>query len=137
MHHVLRGCIGSLEARRSLLNDLRENALAAAFRDPRFPPLTEDELTEVQLEVSLLSPLEPLNIQSEEEALNCICPGQDGLLLECDGRKGTFLPQVWEQLPDPQDFLRHLKMKAGLSPMGWDRDYQLFRYSVSHWSEPS
>ncbi len=131
----LRGCIGSLEAYRPLLQDLKLNALAAAFRDPRFPPLGEGELESVRVEVSLLSPLVPLVFRDEAEALAQLRPGIDGALLEFQRNRGTFLPQVWEQLPLPEQFFSHLKMKAGLSPTFWDEDVHLYRYSVDKYRE--
>lgn len=131
----LRGCIGSLEAYRPLLQDLRQNALAAAFRDPRFPPLSERELERVRVEVSLLSPVEPLSFRDEADALAQLRPGIDGVILEYGRHRGTFLPQVWEQLPAPRDFFRHLKMKAGLPPAFWDDGVLLSRYTVEKFRE--
>ena len=131
----LRGCIGSLEARRSLWEDLRANAVAAAFRDPRFPPLRPEELGELRIEVSLLSAPEPLPARTEGQALDAIRPGLDGLVLEAGPRRGTFLPQVWEQLPEAAEFLRHLKLKAGLPAEGWSPEWRLSRYTVRKWAE--
>ncbi|HEX6829311.1 MAG TPA: AmmeMemoRadiSam system protein A, partial [Burkholderiales bacterium] len=104
----LRGCIGSLEARQPLKQDVMTNAVAAALRDPRFPPLTTKELPRTELEVSLLSPLERLEFSDEEDALRQLRPGADGVVLECGARRGTFLPQVWSDLPEPRRFLRQL-----------------------------
>ena len=133
----LRGCIGSLEPYRSLLNDLKENALAAAFRDPRFPPLSRQELESVRIEVSLLSPVVPLTFRDEDDAMAQLRPGLDGVILEFGPNRGTFLPQVWEQLPTPRDFLLHLKRKAGLPSNFWKDGLRLYRYSVdSHREEP-
>jgi AmmeMemoRadiSam system protein A len=129
----LRGCIGSLEAHRSLLDDIQANALAAAFRDPRFPPLTAEEFADTQVEVSLLSDRQPLTFSSEADALSQLRPGIDGVLLEYGPRRGTFLPQVWEQLPQPRDFLAQLKVKAGLSANFWADDIRLSRYTVEKW----
>jgi AmmeMemoRadiSam system protein A len=131
----LRGCIGSLLAHRSLLDDVKENAQAAAFSDPRFPPLTANEYTETALEISLLSPLSPMEVESEQDALSQLQPGVDGVVLQCGGRRGTFLPQVWESLPDPRQFLAELKRKAGLSTEYWSDDVHLFRYYVDKWTE--
>jgi len=131
----LRGCIGSLEARRPLLEDLRANAYAAAFHDPRFAPLEAGELPGVRFELSLLSPPEPLPVLSEEELLKTLRPGTDGVVLSLGSRRGTFLPQVWEDLPEPGDFLRHLKAKAGLSEVGWPAGIEVSRYTVKKWSE--
>ena len=132
---ALRGCIGSLEARRPLIDDLRANARAAAFEDPRFPPVGLDELPELRFEVSLLSPPEPLPVATEEELLARLRPGIDGLVLSRGRYRGTFLPQVWEDLPDPRDFVRHLKAKAGLPPVGWPEGMAVSRYTVKKWSE--
>jgi AmmeMemoRadiSam system protein A len=132
----LRGCIGSLEPRRSLLEDVTTNARMAAFRDPRFPPLGASELDDTRIEVSLLSPLEPLPAGSEAEALKLMKPHVDGIVLEETRHRATFLPQVWDALPDPRDFLAHLKAKAGLRPDFWSDDLRLYRYRVTKWSEP-
>jgi len=118
-HGKLRGCIGSLQAHRSLLDDVKANAKAAAFLDPRFQPLTQTEFATTLVEVSVLSPSEPLEFGSEREALERIRPGIDGLIFEHGSRRGTFLPQVWESIPDPSEFLRQLKRKAGLEPDFW------------------
>ncbi|NLH83669.1 MAG: AmmeMemoRadiSam system protein A [Phyllobacteriaceae bacterium] len=132
----LRGCIGSLAPRRALADDVVANARAAAFDDPRFPPLARDELDRIRVEVSVLSPLEPLPVVSEADALAKIRPGVDGLVLEWGRHRGTFLPQVWDDLPDPRAFLAHLKRKAGLPPDFWADDLRLSRYHVEKWSEP-
>ena len=100
---TLRGCIGSLEAHRPIGDDLRGNALAAALRDPRFPPLTAAELPQIEIEVSILGEAQPLAFASEAEALAQLRPGIDGVILSAGGRRATFLPQVWEQLPEPAD----------------------------------
>jgi len=133
---ALRGCIGSLTPRRALADDVAANARAAAFDDPRFPPLARDDFDRIRVEVSVLSPLEPLPVVSEADALAKIRPGVDGLVLEWGRHRGTFLPQVWDDLPDPRDFLGHLKRKAGLPPDFWADDLRLSRYHVEKWSEP-
>jgi AmmeMemoRadiSam system protein A len=133
----LRGCIGSVRARRPLADDVRANARAAALGDPRFPPLTAGELAATRIEVSLLAPATPLPAASEEEALAALRPGIDGLILDGGGdAHATFLPQVWEQLPSPRDFLAHLKHKAGLPQDFWSPALRLLRYTVTKWSEP-
>jgi uncharacterized protein len=133
----LRGCIGSVRARRPLVDDVRANARAAALSDPRFPPLTAGELPETRIEVSLLSAASPLPAASEDEALAALRPGIDGIILEIGGEShATFLPQVWENLPSPRDFLAHLKQKAGLAPGFWSPDLRLQRYTVTKWMEP-
>ncbi len=131
----LRGCIGSIEACRPLFEDVTENARAAAFHDPRFSPLAETELERTRIEVSLLSPLQFLSARSETEALSQIRPHIDGLVLECARHRATFLPQVWDALPDGQDFLSRLKMKAGLPADFWSDGIRLGRYQVAKWSE--
>jgi AmmeMemoRadiSam system protein A len=134
----LRGCIGSVRARRPLGDDVRANARAAALADPRFPPLAVAELADTRIEVSLLSPPAPLPaVASEEEALAALRPGIDGIILEYGGEAhATFLPQVWESLPAPRDFLAHLKHKAGLPPDFWSPALRLQRYTVTRWEEP-
>jgi AmmeMemoRadiSam system protein A len=131
----LRGCIGSLEAHRSLATDVAENAFAAAFRDPRFPPLAGGEFAAVRIEVSLLETPQPLAFSDEADALARLCPGADGLILTRGGRRATFLPQVWETLPEPRSFLRQLKLKAGLPADFWDDEIVLERYGVQKWKE--
>ena len=131
----LRGCIGSLEAVRPLRAEVAANARAAAFRDPRFAPLTREDYPTVQVEVSLLSPTEPLRFDSEKQALAQLRPGVDGIVLEYRRQRSTFLPQVWEQLEEPRDFLAQLKKKAGLSTDFWHADLRLARYRVEKWRE--
>jgi hypothetical protein len=131
----LRGCIGSLEAWRPLDEDVRSNARAAAFRDPRFSPLRRDELARTRVEVSLLSPSTPLAFADEEDAVRQLRPGIDGVILEWHGRRGTFLPQVWESLPDRHLFLAHLKHKAGLPSDFWAPDVTISCYQVQKWKE--
>ena len=126
----LRGCIGALEAYRPLAQDIVENAYAAAFEDPRFPPVREEELDKLEIHLSLLTPSEPLHFQSEQELIAQLRPGVDGLILAERGRRGTFLPSVWEQLPDPAQFLEHLKMKAGLPPGYWSDSVKIYRYET-------
>jgi hypothetical protein len=131
----LRGCIGTLEAHRPLGVDVRENAVAAAFRDPRFAPLGRAEFDEIRVEVSLLSTSEPLAVKDEAAARAALRPHVDGVILEYGHYRSTFLPQVWEQLPDPAEFLAHLKRKAGLSMDFWAEQVRLSRYTVSKWKE--
>jgi AmmeMemoRadiSam system protein B/AmmeMemoRadiSam system protein A len=131
----LRGCIGSLQAHRPLGQDVETNAAAAAFRDPRFKPLTADEYESVSVEVSLLSPMTPFPVESEADALAKLRPGVDGLVFQYGHHTSTFLPQVWDEIPEPRSFLIYLKRKAGLPPDFWDKDVKLFRYTVSKWRE--
>ncbi|HWA13726.1 MAG TPA: AmmeMemoRadiSam system protein B [Burkholderiales bacterium] len=131
----LRGCIGSLAPHRSLREDIEANAQAAAFSDPRFEPLKFEELRDIAIEVSVLSPMEPVEFSSEAELLAQLKPGEDGLVLQYGGRRGTFLPQVWESLPAPADFLGELKRKAGLPRDFWHPELEAWRYRVDKWSE--
>lgn len=124
----LRGCIGSLEAHRPLLADVTHNAYAAAFRDPRFPPVSESEYGRLELHLSLLTPAVPLVFDSEADLLAQIVPRQDGLILADGPRRGTFLPAVWESLPDPVQFLEHLKLKAGFPRNYWSDTLRFWRY---------
>lgn len=132
----LRGCLGTLEAHRPLVADLQDNAVAVAFRDRRFRPLRRDELDQVVIEVTVLSPLEPIPAGTEEETLRRLRPGRDGVLLECHGHRGTYLPQVWRTLPDPAAFMASLRVKAGLPATFWDEDVRLHRYTATSWHEP-
>ncbi len=126
----LRGCIGSLEAHRPLIMDIAHNAYAAAFNDPRFPPLQQSELELLDIEVSILTPNEEMHFSDEEDLLKQVRPGIDGLIIEDSGRRGTFLPTVWEALPNTQDFFRHLKQKAGLSEDHWSDNVRVYRYTT-------
>ena len=127
-HHQLRGCIGMLEAVRPLAEDIAENAFLAAFKDPRFPPLAEDEFGELEIHLSILTVAEPVSFTSEQDLVTQLQPGIDGLILEEGRRRGTFLPSVWEQLPEPEQFLRHLKQKAGFAPDYWSENIRIYRY---------
>ncbi|MDP2179713.1 AmmeMemoRadiSam system protein A [Methylicorpusculum sp.] len=129
--HELRGCIGMLQAVRPLVQDVAENAFAAAFRDHRFAPLSEAELDGLELHISILSAPEPMVFSSEQDLLAQLRPGIDGLILEDGSHRGTFLPSVWESLSNPRDFLNHLKQKAGLSAHYWSDSLKLSRYTAS------
>lgn len=131
----LRGCIGTLEARRPLDHDVRMHALAAAFQDARFEALREDEFEALEIEVSLIEPSEPLAADSEAEALRALQPGLDGVTLEYRGQRATLLPQVWAQLGSPREFLAALKRKAGLPEDFWADQLRLWRYRVRHFDE--
>lgn len=133
----LRGCLGSLEAYRPLFDDLCHNAAAAATRDPRFAPVTADELTSIELEVTLLSPRQSLDVTSEAAAAAQLRPGVDGVVLTHGRRSATFLPQVWRSLPEVAEFLAELKRKAGWAADFWHPEMQVSRYSVQKWSERS
>lgn len=127
---ALRGCIGTLEAYQPLINDIAEHAYAAAFSDPRFPGLEQSEFDQLDIEISVLSQPEEIEFTDENDLLNKIRPGIDGLILESGFNRGTFLPSVWEQLPDKNDFLNHLKMKAGLAVNWWDDKAKISRYET-------
>ena len=135
LHGQLRGCIGSLEAHRSLSEDVRNNAVAAAFHDPRFAPLTAAEFAEVVVEVSLLTPAQPMHFRDELDALTQLRPGVDGVIFEYGSYRSTFLPQVWENLAQPRQFLAMLKRKAGLPDDFWAEGIKMSRYTVEKWSE--
>lgn len=130
LHGRLRGCIGSLQAVRPLAEDVAHNAYAAAFQDYRFPPLTAEEFSDIDIHISLLSEPVPMEVESEEDLLQQLRPGKDGLILEDGPYRATFLPQVWETLPDPKQFLTELKLKAGLSPDYWSDTLRFSRYTV-------
>ena len=134
---MLRGCIGSLQACRPLRQDVVVNARHAAFDDPRFTPVRVAELDRLHTEVSVLSTPEPLEVISERAVWAQLRPGIDGVILRAGGHRATYLPQVWEQLPRPQDFLASLKRKAGLPADYWSDRLQLDRYTVTAWSEES
>lgn len=132
---TLCGCIGSVEATRPLIEDVRDNAVAAALRDPRFASLTSEQLRQTEIEISLLSPTEPIQFASEADLLAELRPGTDGLTLRWREHKATLLPQVWDSLPKPLDFLACLKEKAGLGPQFWHPDIEIQRYTVQSWRE--
>lgn len=131
----LRGCIGSLEAHRPLLQDVKANAYGSAFRDTRFLPLSLAELDNTEVEISLLSAMQSMTFRNEREALDQLRPGVDGVVFECGGYRSTFLPQVWEQLPESGIFMAHLKRKAGLPADFWVPNVKLARYTVDKWKE--
>lgn len=131
----LRGCIGTLEAHRTLIADVKANAVAAAFRDPRFKPLVKHEFETIRVEISVLSAVARVSFRDEDDALAQVRPGIDGVIFEYGHHRSTFLPQVWEDFSDPRRFFGYLKRKAGLPPDFWDPAVKLSRYTVSKWSE--
>jgi len=131
----LRGCIGSLEPTRPLGVDVRQNAQAAAFRDPRFPPLAIGEFAATSIEVSMLSLAQRIDVRDEEELLSRLRPGVDGVILELAGRRATFLPQVWETFAGPREFIAALKRKAGWPSGFWSPAMNVSRYVVTKWAE--
>lgn len=132
---ALRGCIGSLEAYRPLDKDVEANAQAAAFNDQRFPPLAAAELDDTRIEISVLSKPEAMHFTDERDALTQLRPGVDGVIFQSGWHRATFLPQVWEQLPDRSQFMAHLKMKSGLPADFWSDTVQLARYTVIKFKE--
>ena len=130
LHAQLRGCIGTLQAYRPLVEDVSNNAFAAAFHDPRFPRLSAEEFPSLHYHISILSTPEAMQFKDEDDLLTQLQPGVDGLVLEDGYHRGTFLPQVWDSLPDPRQFLNHLKQKAGLPPDYWSKTIEVERYTV-------
>ncbi len=132
----LRGCIGSIEPVKPLAEGIEENALNAAFRDPRFPPLKRSELPKVHIEISVLTPPEPLAFSDPEDLKNQLEPNVHGVILSKGWHQSTFLPQVWEQLPDTEIFLAHLCQKAGMSPTCWrDEKIVVKTYEANYFAE--
>lgn len=129
-NNQLRGCIGALEAYQPLIDDIAEHAFAAAFQDPRFPSLDQTEFEKISIEISVLSKPESMIFKSEDDLLQQVRPEIDGLILEHGFNRGTFLPSVWQQLPDKKEFLKHLKMKAGLPAQWWENDVKISRYTT-------
>ena len=132
----LRGCVGQLEPRLTLFEAVRDAARSAAFRDTRFSPLRRDELPELRLEISVLSPIERLAVEDEAEWFRKIRPGVDGVVLSVGGRSGVFIPEMWKQLPDPKEFLYYLKRKAGLPTDRWVPGTRVERFTAEVWHEP-
>lgn len=132
----LRGCCGALEAARPLAADVVRSAFQAAFRDSRFDPVRQAEMKKLTVEVSVLSALEEIRVSDEAELLHRLKPGSDGLVIVDRGRRATFLPKVWEQLPEPQRFLAQLKVKCGLPRDYWSERLAFLRYSTTTFAEP-
>ncbi|MFQ5470548.1 MAG: AmmeMemoRadiSam system protein A [Gammaproteobacteria bacterium] len=131
MNGQLRGCIGTLEAYQPLITDITNNAYAAAFSDPRFSPLTEPEFEQLDIHLSILSVPEKMSFTSEADLIDSLQPGVDGIILkEGSSHRGTFLPSVWESLPDRQSFLGHLKQKAQLPFDYWSDTIECYRYTT-------
>ncbi|MEJ2060655.1 MAG: AmmeMemoRadiSam system protein A [Gammaproteobacteria bacterium] len=131
-HDALRGCVGGLAAYEPLVVDVSDHAYQAAFGDPRFPVVERHELADLEIGISVLSRSEPLEFSSEQDLVAQLRPGEDGLILEDGLYRGTFLPSVWEQLPEPGEFLRQLKQKAGLMPDYWSDSLRVERYTTEH-----
>jgi AmmeMemoRadiSam system protein A len=135
-HEQLRGCIGSLEAHQPLALDVRDNAIGAAFRDPRFPPVGAEELDDLHVEISVLSHPEPLSYDGPDDLIAKLRPGVDGVVIERGWNRATFLPQVWEKLPDPREFLQHLCIKAYLPADAYRRPgLDVYTYQVEKFEE--
>ena len=126
----LRGCIGSIIAHRTLYDDIVQNALSAAFNDPRFFALKSSEFSNLTIEVSVLSSPEYLEYEDFDDLCDKVKPYEDGLILKYKGYHGTFLPQVWEQLPTPKEFLEHLSIKAGTNSLVYAKHPDIYRYRV-------
>jgi AmmeMemoRadiSam system protein A len=137
IHKRLRGCCGNLSANRSVSEDVWRNAWASAFADPRFPPLEAEEWEQsgTDVHISVLSPLESVVVTDEHELLELLRPNVDGLVLERDDSRATFLPDVWEHLPEPVDFVRHLKQKAGWPASSWSPHIKVWRYTTESFGE--
>ncbi len=132
---VLRGCVGSLRPERPLGEQVALSAFQAAFRDPRMPAVAEGEVEALEIQVSILSPLEPLEARTDDELAAVLEPGVDGLLAEHPAARATFLPKVWRDLPDPHQFLEHLRRKAGLPGSGWPPGTRFFRYTTTDYGD--
>lgn len=131
----LRGCCGTLEAYGPLAQDVAHSAFRAAYQDPRFDPVRHEEFNAVRLEVSVLSPLETIPFTDEDDLMSRLTPGVDGLVIIEGRRRATFLPKVWESLPDPRDFLARLKGKCGLPADYWSERLEFQRYSTLSYAE--
>jgi len=132
----LRGCVGALESARPLASSVATSAFNTAFRDYRFPPLTESEVAHIRIEISVLSTPLVIDADSNLELLRELCPHEDGLVLEEHTRRSTFLPKVWEKIPEPREFVRQLKAKAGLPMDYWSDSIRFFRYTTTSIAEP-
>lgn len=137
INQQLRGCVGMLEAARPLFEDVAENAFSAAFKDRRFLPVSTKEFSELEIHISILSPSEAINFTSEANLVRQLRPNKDGLIMLEGRQRGTFLPSVWKSLPKAEDFLRHLKQKAGLPRDYWSDTLKVFRYECEIFSDSS
>jgi len=132
----LRGCIGTLEANQPLVLDVQEHAVAAALEDYRFPVVREEELQLISIEISRLTPVQLVDYSTHEDLISKICVNVDGVLIKATGRRATFLPQVWEKVPDPEQFLSQLCMKMGATPDLWrEKHLQIYTYQVEKFKE--
>ena len=132
----LRGCIGALEARQPLILDVRDNAIGAAFRDPRFPPVKANEVDDLQIEISVLTQPQPLAYEDAADLVSKLRPDVDGVIIQRGWNRATFLPQVWEKLSDPHQFLQRLCQKAFLPPNAYrNGDLAVYTYQVEKFEE--
>ena len=131
----LRGCIGALQGEIPLVEDVALHAYAAGFRDPRFAPITQEELEGLLIEISVLTPQTPLHFRDEAEFMAAIETGVDGVTIEDEGHTATFLPSVWEQLPDKVQFVSHLKQKAGMHAHHWSTSFKAWHYQTQQFAE--
>ena len=132
----LRGCVGALEPYQPLAEDVREHAVAAALRDYRFPPVRPEELSYIEIEISRLTPPQPVEYECPEDLTSHLRPGVDGVILRDGLHRATFLPQVWEKIPDPPNFLSNLCQKMGVDPFRWQyKKLQVFTYQVEEFHE--
>lgn len=127
----LRGCCGTIEPQRPLVEDVWHSAWSSAFADPRFPPVSSRETERLEISISVLSPLEPVEVSSEAELARALVPGEDGILLRWGPRQATFLPAVWKTIPDSKEFIAALKHKAGWPASGWPADASVLRYRTT------
>ena len=130
MSHSLRGCIGTLTAIQPLIQDVAQQSYAAAFRDPRFPPVSIEEMDNLSISISILTEPTPITFSDEADLCQQLRPGIDGLILDAPGHYATFLPAVWEQVGDAAEFIQHLKLKMGLAPGDWPRGISAQRYET-------
>lgn len=131
----LRGCIGSLEASQPLIVDVAKNAYLAGYKDKRFLPLTKEEYDKIAISISVLTPIKQINFDSEQDLLNKIRPGIDGLVLKDQGKSATFLPSVWQQLDNKELFINNLKLKAGLAQNYWSDTIEFYSYQSEYITE--
>lgn len=135
INEQLRGCIGTLSTLRPLIKDVAYNAAQAAFHDPRFEPLQVRELNALHISISILSPPENMQVTSEADLIEQLRPGEDGLIIQDGRHRATFLPSVWQQLPEPIAFVHHLKLKAGLTTDYWSDTLTVERYHSFEFGE--
>lgn len=132
----LRGCIGAIEAYQPFILDVQEHAVAAALEDYRFPPVKIEEIQQIEIEISRLTPMRELDYSTYEDLISKLRVNVDGALIKTNGRRATFLPQVWEKVPDPEQFLSQLCMKMGAAPDLWKtQKIQVFTYQVESFKE--